>query len=152
ALADVVQQRGDEQQVGAVHAPGEGGGAHGGLDEVPVDGPQVHGVALRAAAHALPVGQQPADQALRLQGLPHVDGGPAGTQQGGELVGGVGGRGGGEGGGGGREESDGVRGEREGGVGRGGGGEQREERVAFGAGGAGEDHFAVLFDDSLGEG
>ena len=46
------------------------GGPHGGLHQVPVDGPAVHGVALRAAADPLPVGQQPGDQALRLQGLP----------------------------------------------------------------------------------
>ncbi|GAA4292888.1 hypothetical protein GCM10023178_77820 [Actinomadura luteofluorescens] len=59
ALADVVQERANQEQVGAGHLAGQGGGARGGLDEVAVDGEAVDGVALRAVADALPVGQQP---------------------------------------------------------------------------------------------
>ncbi len=44
-----MQQGRDQEQVGAADAPGQFGGADGGLDEVPVDGPGVHGVALPAA-------------------------------------------------------------------------------------------------------
>ncbi len=151
ALADVVQQGGDEQQVGAADPAGEGGGAYGGLDEVPVHGPQVHGVALRAAAHPVPVGEQQADQALGLQRLPDVDGGAAGAQQGEELLPGLGGPGRGQGAGAGGHAADGVQGERESGLGGGGRGAEREHGVAVGARGAGEHHLAVLLDDPFGE-
>ena len=50
ALADVVQQRGDQQQVGPVDVVGELGGRGRGLDQVPVDGEPVPGMALRAAS------------------------------------------------------------------------------------------------------
>ncbi len=151
ALAEVVQQCGDEEEVGAAHAAGERGGADGGLDQVAVDGPQVDGVALRAAADAFPVGQQPGDQSLGLQCLPDVDGGAAGAEQGDELFAGLGGPGRGQGAGGGGEAPYGVRGEREPGLCGGGRGAQGEHGVAFGACGAGEHRLAVLLDDALGE-
>lgn len=44
-----------------------------------------------------------------------------------------------------------MSGERESGLGGGSGGAQREDRVAFGAGGAGEDHFAVRVHHAVGE-
>lgn len=44
-----------------------------------------------------------------------------------------------------------MAGERESGLGGGRGGAQGEDRVAFGAGGAGEDHFAVRVDHAVGE-
>ena len=47
ALADVVQQRAEQQQVGPGHVAGERGGLGRGLDQVPVDGEPVHRVALR---------------------------------------------------------------------------------------------------------
>ena len=45
----------------------------GGLDQVPVDGVAVHGVALRPAAHPFPVGQQPGDQPGLVERLPDGD-------------------------------------------------------------------------------
>lgn len=144
ALADVVQQRGDQQQVGAVDAAGELGGAHGRLDEVPVDGPDVHGVALGAAAHPLPVGQHAGDQALGLQRLPDLDGGLSRAEQGHELLARLGGPWGGQGADTRRHAPYGVQGERESGLGGGGRGPQREHGVAVGARGPGEHDFAVL--------
>ena len=54
-LADVVEQRGEQQQVGPGDPTDQPGGADDGLDEVPVDGVPVHGVALRPAAHRRPL-------------------------------------------------------------------------------------------------
>ena len=81
ALAHVVQQATDEQQVGSRHAPGERRGVGGALDEVPVDGETVDGIALRPAAYPGPVGQQALDQAGLIQGLPSRDGRMTGTKQ-----------------------------------------------------------------------
>lgn len=74
ALADVVQESGHQEQVGAADPAGEGRGPHGRLDEVAVHRPGVDGVALRAAPYPFPVGQQSCDQAFRLHGLPDRDG------------------------------------------------------------------------------
>ena len=54
ALADVVQQRADHEQVGAVDPVDERGGVGRRLPQVPVDGEAVVGVALRLAADAAP--------------------------------------------------------------------------------------------------
>ena len=70
ALADVVQQRTDQQQVGPVDVASERGRTDGGLDEVPVDREPVHGVALRPAAHPLPVRQQARGHPGLVQRLP----------------------------------------------------------------------------------
>ncbi len=150
-LADVVQEGGDQEQVGAVDAAGEGGGADGGLHEVPVDGPGVDGVALGAAVDTFPVGQQPGDDPLRLQGLPDGDGGLARAEQGDQFLAGLGGPGHRQRPGGGRQVAYEVAGERESGLGGGRGGAQGEDGVAFGAGGAGEDHFPVRVHHAVGE-
>ena len=55
ALADVVQQRADQQQVGPVDVAGQLGGGGRGLDQVPVDGEPVPRVALRQRAHPVPL-------------------------------------------------------------------------------------------------
>lgn len=151
ALADVVQQRGDEEQVGAAHAAGQFGGADGRLDEVAVDGPDVYGVALRPAAYALPVRQQPGDQTLRFERLPDLDGGAAGAEERDELFACLGGPGRGEGARGGCHAPYGVQGEGKSRLRGRGRRAQREYGVAFGARGAGEHDLAVLFDDTLGE-
>lgn len=151
ALADVVQQGGDQQQVGAVDAAGELRGADGRLDQVAVDGPDVDGVALRAAADALPVGQQPGDQALGLQGLPDLDGRGARAEQRDELFAGLGGPGRGQRADPGGHAAHGVQGEGQARLGSRGGGTQGKYGVAVGAGGAGEDDLAVLLDDALGQ-
>ena len=79
------------------------------------------------------------------------DGGLPRAEQGDELLAGLGGPGHGQRPGGGGEPAYGVQGERQPGLGGGGGGPQRQHGVAFGAGGAGEHHLAVLLDDALGE-
>ena len=71
---------------------------------------RVHGVALRPAAHPLPVGQQPGDQALGLQRLPDLDGGLARAEQRDELLAGLGGPGHGQRPGGGGQPPHGVQG------------------------------------------
>ena len=81
ALADVVQQRGDQQQVGPVDVAGQLRGGGGGLDQVPVDGEPVPGVALRQRAHPVPLGQQPGEQPLLVQLLEDGDGRAAAGQQ-----------------------------------------------------------------------
>ena len=90
ALADVVQQRADEEQVGPVDLAGVGGGAGRRLAQVPVDGEPVVGVALRPAADRRPLGQQADEQALLVEGLEHRDGGPPGAEQGHEVGAGLG--------------------------------------------------------------
>ena len=57
ALADVVQQGAEHQQVGTVGAGDQRRRRWRRLHEVPVDGEAVVGVALRLAAHRLPLGQ-----------------------------------------------------------------------------------------------
>ena len=86
ALADVVEQGAEHEQVGPVDAVGERGGVGGGLPQVPVDGEAVVGVALRAAAHGLPLGQQAHEDAALVERLEHVDRPVALRQQQDELV------------------------------------------------------------------
>ncbi len=86
ALADVVQQRAHHEQVGAVDPVDEGRGVGRRLAQVTVDGEAVVGVALRLAAHRLPLRQDAHPQAPLVERLDHVDGRPAGEQQVGEEV------------------------------------------------------------------
>jgi hypothetical protein len=81
ALAQVVEPRAHEQQVGARHAPGERGGARDRLAHVPVDGEAVVGVALGPAAHGLPLGQDAHQQSPLIERLEHLDGVGARAQQ-----------------------------------------------------------------------
>jgi hypothetical protein len=81
ALAEVVQQRGQQQQVRAAHSADQGGGVHGGLDQVPVDRPSVEGVALRLAAHPPPLGQQRVHHTGLVQRLDDADRAGAGAEQ-----------------------------------------------------------------------
>ena len=55
ALAEVVEQGAEHEQVGPVDPVGERGGVGRRLPQVPVDGEAVVGVALRAAAHRRPL-------------------------------------------------------------------------------------------------
>ena len=73
ALADVVEQGAEHEQVGPAHAVGQRGGVGRRLPEVPVDGEAVVGVALRAAAHRRPLGQQPHEDAALVERLEDVD-------------------------------------------------------------------------------
>ena len=67
-------------------AVGQRGGVGRGLPEVPVDGELVVGVALRAAAHRLPLRQDPHQQVPLVEGLQDREGGPAGEQEVGEQA------------------------------------------------------------------
>ena len=81
ALADVVEQGAEHEQVGPVDPAGQPGAAHRGLPQVPVDGEAVVGVALRLAAHAGPLGHVPLPHALLVERLEQHDGRRPGQQQ-----------------------------------------------------------------------
>jgi len=81
ALADVVQQRGQQEQVGTAHVPGEDRCPRGGFHQVTIHRVGVQRVALGPVADPVPVRQQARDQALLVQRLPDGDGGRAGAEQ-----------------------------------------------------------------------
>ena len=86
ALADVVEEGGDDQQVGAIHLSEQTARLDRGLDEVPVHGVAVEGVALRAALHRSPLGDQHRPDAGVVQLLEHGDEPLAGAQEGEEVL------------------------------------------------------------------
>ena len=86
ALAEIVEQRPEHEEVGAVDAAGEGGGVGGRLPQVPVDGEAVVGVALRPAAHGIPLRQQPHEDAPLVERLEHVDRPMTLAEEGDELL------------------------------------------------------------------
>ena len=73
-LADVVQERADEEQVGAFHRVGQLSGQRRRFEQVPVDGEGVVGVALGLVADGTPLGYQAAHQAVLVERLEFVDG------------------------------------------------------------------------------
>ena len=73
ALADVVEEGAEHEQVGPRHAVGELGRVGRGLPQVPVDGEAVVRVALRPAADRLPLGEQAHEDAALVERLQHVD-------------------------------------------------------------------------------
>jgi hypothetical protein len=81
ALADVVQQRTDDQQIGAVDPIGQRGGVDGRLEQVTVDGEAVVGVALGSRADRRPLGQQPGQEVLLVERLHRGDRRASGTQR-----------------------------------------------------------------------
>ena len=150
ALADVVQQRDDQQQVRPGHGPGQRSGVGRRLDQVPVHGVGVQRVALRAVAHPLPVRQQTGDEFLLVQSLPDADRGLAGAEQRKQCVPCAGGPGDWQ------RRAVGQPGQRPRGQGepRLGGRcrrPQRQRRVTGRVGGPGEHHVAVLLDQALGQ-
>ena len=70
ALADVVHQRGDQQQVGTVDRADQPGGLDRGLHQMPVHGVSVHRVALRQRPEPVPGGQDRGDHPGLVEGLP----------------------------------------------------------------------------------
>ena len=86
ALAEIVQPRADEQQVGPLHAIGEARRLHRGLEQVPVDGEPVIRIVLRAAAHRLPLREQAHHEAVLVEGLERGDRTRARTEQRDERV------------------------------------------------------------------
>ena len=81
ALADVVEEGAEHEQVGPVGAGDEGGGVGARLHQVPVDGEAVVGVALRLAAHGLPLGEHVHPEAHLVERLDHRDGAVPGEEQ-----------------------------------------------------------------------
>ncbi len=79
-LADVVQQCAHDQQIGALDPIGEGGRVGRSLEEVPVHGEAVVGVALGPVAHLFPLGQEPGQHVLLVEGLQRRDGRAPGQQ------------------------------------------------------------------------
>ncbi len=70
ALADVVQQCRDEQQIRALHPPDQAGRLDAGLDHVPVDRETVHGRGVPQQAHPRPLREQVLDRARSRRGSP----------------------------------------------------------------------------------
>ena len=83
-LADVVEQRADEQEVRAFDPIGQAGGIGGGFEQVPVDGVRVVGVALRFVAHGGPLRDESHQEAVLVERLDLVDGGVTEGEQGDE--------------------------------------------------------------------
>ena len=67
ALAEVVQERAHQQQIGSIHGAHEFAGVGHRLQQMAIHGVGVEGVALRQAAHAAPLGQHVAEQVVALQ-------------------------------------------------------------------------------------
>ncbi len=145
ALAQVVQQRRQQQQVRSGDPARQLRGSRRRLDEVPVDRVAVEAVALRTAAHRGPLRQQRDEQPHPVERLEHRHGRAARGEQPDERLA--------------RLPRPGVRQRRALGeapqrrrrdgqpVLRGGPGDpQREHRVGIRPGVAGEDHLAVLLD------
>ncbi len=151
ALADVVQQGAEQQQIGARHLAGELRGLRGRLEQMPVDGEAVHRIVLGLAAHGVPFGNEAGEQTGVIERLEHLNRGLAGAEHGDEVVAHVGRprdrngrRHGGE-----PFECEGA--ERQAVLGGSTGGAQGKPRVGARFGVAGENHLAVLGDDVLGE-
>ena len=90
ALAEVVEERAQHEQVGAGHGCGPRRRDRGGFEEVPVDGEAVVGVALRSRSHRLPLGEDPRPHAAVVESLDHRDRVGAGEQQSDEELAGAG--------------------------------------------------------------
>ena len=151
ALADVVQQGGEQQQVGAGDPPGQPGRGRRGLGEVPVDGEAVHGVALRLRPHALPLRQQPDEQPGVVERLQRRYGARAGGEQSDQRVQrragpGLGQRRAPRG-----EQVEGGRGARQARPGGGLRDAQRQDGVEVGPGPAGEHRLAGVLHDVVGQ-
>ncbi len=85
-LAEVVEERADEQEVGAFDAAGQGLGARRGLHQVTVHGELVERVALRAAADGGPLGDETGHEVLLVEGLEDADRRLAGAEEGDERL------------------------------------------------------------------
>ena len=86
ALADVVEERAHQQKVRSRHPPDEGRRLSGGFEQVPVDGEAVVGVALGLVAHRRPLGQEPDEDAVLVEGLDGGDRRSAGAEHGDQCL------------------------------------------------------------------
>ncbi len=150
-LPDVVEQRGDEEQVRAGRPSHQPGRAHDGLDEVAVHGVAVDRTALGSRPDGCPLGQPPLDDADLVQALPHADQPRPGRQEVAEQVTARRGprvrvRGCGAG-----EVVEGRRGEGQPGPGRDDAGAQRHPGVALGESGRAEHDLAVAGEQAVAE-
>ena len=80
-LPDVVQERSEDEQIGAPDRIGLVGGVGGGLEEVAIHCEAVVGVALVVVAHVLPLGDLSHDEALVVEGFECRDRSVAGGQE-----------------------------------------------------------------------
>ena len=97
-LADVVQERTDDEKIGTIDATGSLACVRGRLHQVPIDGEAVVRVALRLALHARPLGQHPHPQTDLVQRLDDRDGAMPRQQQFDRTARAAGGQGDGKGG------------------------------------------------------
>jgi hypothetical protein len=146
ALADVVHQAAEQQQVRPAHPGGQPGGPGAGLDEVPVDGPDVRPVARGQVAHRAPLREQPPPESGAVQRLHHVDQRAAGAQQRQQLAQRRVGPGLAQLGGGVGEPVQGAGGDRQSGARRGGGHPQHQPGIAGGRGVPRQHHLTGVLD------
>jgi hypothetical protein len=85
-LADVVQERADEEQIGPFDPVGQLGGERRGLQQVPVDGVRVVRVALGLVAHGGPLGNEAHQEPVLVERFDLVDGGTTQPEQGDERL------------------------------------------------------------------
>ena len=81
ALSDVVEQRGEQQQVRTVHAANERCGTSNRFREVPIDVPTVVRIALRTALSACPLGDQLHPQVIAIERFDDIDAPRSGGEQ-----------------------------------------------------------------------
>ncbi len=79
-LPEVVEERPDQQQVGSIDPVGQGGGVGAGLEQMPVHGEAVVGVALRLVADRRPLRQVAVEELAAVERLEGGDGRPAAGQ------------------------------------------------------------------------
>jgi hypothetical protein len=85
-LAHVVQERADQQEIGAPHRAHEVAGAGNRFEEMPVDGEPVKRVALRLAAHGVPLGEVAHEHAVFVEELHQRHHGVTATEERDERV------------------------------------------------------------------
>ena len=80
-LAEIVQERAEEEEVGSGDLAGQHARLRHTLEEVPVDGEAVERVALGPAAHGVPLGEVARDHAVAVEALEHRHQGVVRTEQ-----------------------------------------------------------------------
>ena len=73
ALAEVVEPRGDEEEIGPARRHGQVGRFRGRFQEMPIDGEAVVRVVLRAAPHRFPFGKHACDEPVLVERLERGD-------------------------------------------------------------------------------
>ena len=86
SLADVVEQRAQQQQVGPRNSTRQGRGLDRSFDEMAIDGVAMQGIVLPAIANAFPLRNQSRHQTGLIERFEHDERRPAGTEQRDECV------------------------------------------------------------------